>query len=274
MPIKVIYLIGLAFFIVVFFSLCYQKIEDFFIYYPDSYLDSHPADWHLDCEEVWFDAEDRTRLHGWFFPIKGDVPVILFFHGNAGNMSHRLDNVRLLLDQKIQVFIFDYRGYGKSAGKPSEAGLYLDGLAAYDFLVNIKHIPPRKIVAFGRSLGASVAIELSQKRKVKSIITESAFTSTKGMAKTMLLFKAFASLFPEHFDNLGKIPGVNVPKLIIHGENDKIVPFSMGQKLFQAAPHPKYFFPIKGAGHNDTYLSGGKKYFEAFAAFARDSRLQ
>jgi hypothetical protein len=176
------------------------------------------------------------------------------------------------LDQNLQVFIFDYRGYGKSNGRPSEVGLYRDGLAAYDFLVNIKHIPSERIVLFGRSLGASPAIEISLKRNVRSIIIESAFTSTKEMAKTMFLFKIFSFLLPPNYNNLEKISQVTVPKLIIHGENDKIVPFPMGQKLFEAAPQPKYFFPIRTAGHNDTYLFGGGAYFETLATFAKNSR--
>ncbi len=273
MPIKGIYLVCLLLFVVFLFYLYYPKIESFFIYYPDSSFDTFPADWHLNYDEVYFDTEDDTRLHGWFFPLKGDTPVILFCHGNAGNISHRLENISLLLDQNLQVFIFDYRGYGKSNGRPSEAGLYRDGLAAYDFLLKIKHIPPERIVLFGRSLGASAAIEISLKRDVRSIIIESAFTSTKEMAKTMFLFNVFAFLLPPNYNNLEKIAQVSVPKLIIHGENDKIVPFSMGQKLFDAASQPKYFFPIRRAGHNDTYVFGGGAYFETLAAFVRDSRM-
>lgn len=273
MPIRGIYIICLILFGVGLFCLYYQKVEAFFIYYPDSSLDTVPSDWQLNCEEVWFDTEDGEKLHGWFFPLKGEEPVILFCHGNAGNMSHRLDNVRLLLEQKVQVFIFDYRGYGESTGKPSEAGLYLDGQAAYDLLTNVKYISPEKIVPFGRSLGAAVAIDLSLKRQIKSLIIESAFTSTKEMAKTMFLFKGFAFLFPAHFNNLEKISQIPVPILIFHGEKDEIVPFSMGKKLFQAAHQPKYFFPIKRAGHNDTYFLGGKAYFETFSTFARDSEI-
>jgi fermentation-respiration switch protein FrsA (DUF1100 family) len=253
------------------FCLFYQKIEAFFIYYPETSLDTVPEDWKLHCEEAWFETEDGEKLHGWFFPLEGDAPIILFCHGNAGNMSHRIDNVRLLLEQNLQVFIFDYRGYGKSTGKPSEEGLYLDGLAAYDYLTRLKHIPPKKIVPFGRSLGAAVAIDLSLKRKIRSLIIESAFTSTKEMAKTIVLFKLFAFIFPAHYNNLEKISQISVPKLIFHGEKDKIVPFSMGKKLFQAAQEPKYFYPIRKAGHNDTYLFGGKTYFETLAAFVRES---
>ncbi|TET92887.1 MAG: alpha/beta hydrolase [Desulfobacteraceae bacterium] len=255
------------------FCFFYPQVENFFIFYPQASFDAVPSDWRLSCEDVYFDTEDKKKLHGWYFPLKGNAPLLLFCHGNAGNISHRLENVKLLLDQQLQVFIFDYRGYGKSGGKPSEKGLYLDGLAAYDFIVNRKGISPHKIVPFGRSLGASVAIEIFLRREVKSLILESAFTSTKGMAKTLFPFMLFSPLLPAHYNNLKKITRVNVPKLIIHGEDDEIVPFSMGQKLYQTAKAPKYFCPIKGAGHNDTYVVGGNEYFETLATFVRDSSI-
>ncbi len=255
------------------FCVFYPQVENFFVFYPQASFDAVPSDWRLSCEDVYFDTEDNKRLHGWFFPLEGDAPVILFCHGNAGNISHRLENVKFLLDQQLQVFIFDYRGYGKSSGRPSEKGLYLDGLGAYDFLANQKHILPEKIIPFGRSLGASVAIEISLRREVKSLILESAFTSTKGMAKTLFPFMLLSPLLPAHYNNLEKITQVNVPKLFVHGEDDEIVSFSMGQKLYQAAKAPKYFFPIKGAGHNDTYLVGGNIYFETLATFVRDSSI-
>jgi fermentation-respiration switch protein FrsA (DUF1100 family) len=256
-----------------FFYFFYPQVENFFVFYPQSSFDSIPDDWGLLHEEVTFDTEDNKRLHGWFFPLQGDAPVILFCHGNAGNISHRLENVKLLLDQQLQVFIFDYRGYGKSNGRPSERGLYRDGLAAYDFLANRKSIPPDRILLFGRSLGASVAIEITLRREVKSLIVESAFTSTKGMAKTLFPFMLLSPFLPAHYNNLEKIARVNVPKLFVHGEDDEIVSFSMGQKLYQAAKAPKFFFPIKAAGHNDTYIVGGNEYFKTLAAFARDSRV-
>jgi fermentation-respiration switch protein FrsA (DUF1100 family) len=255
------------------FCVFYPQVENFFIFYPQASFDAVPSDWRLSCEDVYFDTEDKKRLHGWFFPLKRNVPVLLFCHGNAGNISHRLENVKLLLDQQLQVFIFDYRGYGKNGGKPSEKGLYLDGLSAYDFLAKQKHILPEKIIPFGRSLGASVAIEISLRREVNSLILESAFTSTKEMAKTMFLFGLFSPLLPAHYNNLKKITRVNVPKLIIHGEDDEIVPFKMGEQLYNTAQSPKYFFPIIGAGHNDTCVVGGNKYFEILSAFVKDSRI-
>lgn len=251
----------------------YPHVENFLVFYPQAQWDAMPSDWRLNYEDITFDTEDGKKLHGWFFPTNPASPLMLFCHGNAGNISHRLDNVRLLLDQGFQVFIFDYRGYGNSEGRPSEAGIYRDGVAAYDFLVSIKQIPPDRIIPFGRSLGASVAIEISLRRKVKSLIVESGFTSTRAMAKGMFPFTFFSFLLPLHYNNLEKIAKVNVPKLFIHGVEDEIVPFSMGKRLFEAASAPKYFYPIRGAGHNDTYVVGGREYFETLAAFSRDSNL-
>jgi fermentation-respiration switch protein FrsA (DUF1100 family) len=267
MPIKGIYLLLLVIVALLCLWRFYPHIENLFIFFPDARFEALPADLGLASEDCFFESEDGVLLHGWFFPLRGPAPTLLFCHGNAGNISHRLENVKRLLERQIQVFIFDYRGYGKSAGRPSEAGLYLDGLAAYDFLVDRKRIPPSRIVPFGRSLGAAVALEIGLQREVRALILESAFTSTKGMARAIPLFMPFSPLVPAHYDNLAKIGRISVPKLLIHGDADEIVPFSMGAKLYDAAPDPKRFFPIRGAGHNDTYLRGGRKYFETFSEF-------
>jgi fermentation-respiration switch protein FrsA (DUF1100 family) len=253
--------------------LFYPKIESFFVFFPERAFDFTPSDLHLNYEEVYFHTDDGKKLHGWFFPQQGEFPVILFCHGNAGNISHRLDNVQHLLKQNLQVFIFDYRGYGKSSGRPSEKGLYQDGLAAYNHLIEERHLRPGQIVIFGRSLGAAVAIEVGLQKEVRSVIIESAFTSTKDMARTIWLFSLFSYLMPANFDNQKKIAGLDVPKLFIHSEGDEIVPFSMGQKLFETAMAPKYFLPLRGAGHNDTYVVGGDKYFRTIATFAKEGRI-
>ncbi len=273
MPINGIYLICLILLIGAAFYVFYPKIEGFFVFYPEKSFDRTPDELNLHYKEVYFHTEDGKRLHGWFFPLKEEFPVILFCHGNAGNISHRLENIRPLLDQGLQVFIFDYRGYGRSSGMPSERGLYLDGLAAYDYLITREHIPPNKIIPFGRSLGATVAIEISQKREVRSIIIESAFTSIKEMARGIALFHLFSFFLPAHYNNLKKIGYVTIPKLIIHGEEDEIVSFSMGERLFEAAKAPKYFFPVQDAGHNDTFIVGGRRYFETILRFAYHSKI-
>ena len=224
----------------------------------------------LHHESIFFDAADGTKLHGWFFPLSGKSPVILFCHGNAGNISHRLHNIQELLKKGFQVFIFDYRGFGKSNGSPSREGVYLDGLAAYDYLRNRLGIPPNRIILFGRSLGAAVATEIAAKRKVNRLILESAFTSTKAMARTMPLFALLSPFLPAHYNNLKKIEHITIPKLIIHGNRDEIIPFTMGEQLFEAGPEPKAFYAIEGAGHNDTWVIGGKKYFETLKQFIRN----
>ena len=255
------------------FYLFYPRIENFFVFFPEKTLALTPEDLHLDYEEIHLSTEDGMRLHGWLFPLEGESPIILFCHGNAGNISHRLENIRLLLDHGLQVFIFDYRGYGKSTGTPSETGLYVDGLAAYEYLVEERGIPPNQIVLFGRSLGAAVATDIALKKKAGSLIIETAFTSTRDMAKTMGLFALISYFLPPHYNTLEKIPRADIPKLIIHGERDEIVPFSMGQRLFEAAKIPKYFYPLKQAGHNDTYVKGGEEYFRIIAAFAMNGKI-
>lgn len=262
-----LFMSGMAFYIF------YSRIENFFVFFPDRTHDFTPERFGLTYRDVFFETGDGKRLHGWFFPSPGNPPVILFCHGNAGNISHRLENVRLLVDRGLQVFIFDYRGYGKSTGRPSEAGIYKDGLGAYDYLVKKAGIPPGRIIAFGRSLGAAVAIEVALGREVKSLVMESAFTSTKDMAKTMFPFNVLSPLLPAHYGNLSKISYLDIPKLFFHGREDGIVPFFMGRELFAAANPPKFFYALDGAGHNDTYIVGGINYFDALELFVRTGSI-
>ena len=273
MPIHWAYLVVLVLILVTFFFLFYPRVESFFIYFPQSHFDFSPEEFRLQYKEVFFSTEDGKRLHGWFFPAEKHSPVILHFHGNAGNISHRLDLVQPFLRKELSVFLVDYRGFGKSSGRPSETGLYQDGLAAWSYLVETERIAPERIVLHGHSIGAAVAIEVALQKKVGSLVIESAFTSTKEMAKTMTLFALLSPMFPSHYNNLEKIPRVSAPKLIVHGQRDEIVPFAMGLRLFEAAPDPKFFYPVKDAGHNDVFIVGGEKYFEVFAEFARKGKI-
>ena len=273
MPIQWPYIIALVLVIFVCFKVFYPKIENFFIFFPQTSFDFHPQDLRLEYRDIYFQTQDGKKLHGWFFPLKNDSPVILFCHGNAGNISHRLDNIKRLLEKNLQVFIFDFRGYGKSTGRPSEKGLYLDGLAAYDYLVKKEKVSPERIILFGRSLGAAVALNIATQKSAKSIIMESAFTSTKDMAKTIILFRLFSWAIPANYNNMAKISRINIPLLIIHGDHDEIVPFHMGQTLFESAKDPKYFLKLTGARHNDTYEVGGENYFRTFAKFIKDGSI-
>lgn len=263
LPILIIFILAVIIF--------YQQLENSIIFYPDKALDDRPSNWDLSYKDIQFLTPDGQKLHGWFFPVSGKSPVLLFCHGNAGNISHRIENIKFLVKRDISVFIFDYRGYGQSSGRPSEKGIYIDGIAAYDYLTEIEKISPDRIVIFGRSIGGAVAIEVALQRKVRCLIIESTFTSTKDMAKTIFPFFIFSPFLPHHYNNILKIAGVTIPKLIIHGEDDNIVPFSMGNKLFAQATEPKLFLPIHRAGHNDTYVVGGGDYFEAIVNFILSS---
>jgi fermentation-respiration switch protein FrsA (DUF1100 family) len=242
------------------------------IFVPDSELVWTPAEFGLEYEDVEFSTADGIRLHGWYVP--GTRPeTLLWFHGNAGNISHRLDNLRLLHDQVgMAIFLFDYRGYGHSGGQPSERGLYEDARAALQHLVNSRGLSGEKLVYFGRSLGSAVAIDLATEAPPRALILETPFVSVRAMARN--LFGPLAVVAPSSFDNLSKIPRLKCPKLFIHGDSDSLVPYVQGRQLFEAAPPPKAFYTIRGADHNDTYVVGGPTYFRRIREFIERLRGQ
>lgn len=243
---------------------CRESLERGFIYYPVRELVGDPSSVRLAFRDLAFEAKDGTRLHGWLVP--GPTPTtLLWCHGNAGNISHRLENIRLFVDQLgVGVFIFDYRGYGKSAGVPTEAGLVSDALAAREALIRAG-VAPERIVYFGRSLGAAVAIDLALAHPPRALILESPFLSVKAMANRTLPGSGY--LFRTRWDSAPKIPGVRAPLMILHGDADEIVPYAHGRALFDAAPEPKTFYAIRGAHHNDTYIAGGPEYWSAWRRF-------
>ncbi|MBI3988988.1 MAG: alpha/beta hydrolase [candidate division NC10 bacterium] len=241
-------------------------MEKRLIFYPHKTIIATPADEGLAYDDVSFKTSDGVVLNGWFVPGKPGSATLLWFHGNAGNISHRVENITLLHNLLgIHVFIFDYRGYGRSEGKVSEKGTYRDAEAAYTYLRSRKDLDPSKIVFFGRSLGAAVAVEMALRAQCAGLILESPFTSIREIANHVFPLVGF--LFRTRYDSLSKIKRIRVPLLILHGDQDEIVPFSMGRRLFEAANEPKEFYRIKGADHNDTYLVGGIAYFEALGRF-------
>ena len=267
----VVVILGICFFIGM------RRLERNILYYPAKFpegdWDTSVFPWHI--EECWFETEDHVRLHGWFAHAVIDesgqpasqLPTVLFCHGNAGNITHRLANVAYLTQLGINVFIFDYRGYGKSQGAPGEEGLYRDAVAAYEYLLSRKDIDHTRIVLFGRSLGGAVAVELATKKPCDKLILESTFTSVKEMTKAMFGNWPVHYLVKSQFNSLAKIGGIHVPILCFHGTQDSIVPLELGQRLFAAANEPKVFYAIEGADHNDTYDIGGREYFERFSQF-------
>jgi uncharacterized protein len=236
------------------------------IFYPEAELAGTPANLGLSYQDAAFPAQDGVRLHGWYVPGRR-AETLLWFHGNAGNISHRLDNLRLLHEAVgVGVLLFDYRGYGRSEGSPSETGLYDDARGALAYLRGRKDVDATRLVYFGRSLGGAVALDLALEHPPYRLILESPFASIRAMARA--IFPApLALLAPAGFDNLSKIGRVRSPLLIIHGNHDDVVPYEQGRQLFAAAPEPKSFYEIRNAGHNDTYLVGGTEYFDRIREF-------
>lgn len=239
-----------------------------FLYFPTSRWVTTPANLGLEAEEVFLSPESGVRLHAWFFPRSEPLATLLFCHGNAGNASHRLENVARLLQIGFQVLLFDYRGYGHSSGQPSEQGLYRDAATAWKHLAERAETADAPRIIFGRSLGGAVAIDLATRAEADALIVESTFTSAHTMAR--LLFPFPLPSLPVEYDSLSKIGRLNTPLLVLHGERDELIPFAEGRALFQAASEPKSWYPIPGAGHNDTYLVGGDAYFHRLATFAAD----
>ena len=243
--------------------------EEKLIYFPYKYPEGNwrPETYGLKAEDCFFTTSDGVNLHGWFFRSDAPKGTLLWCHGNAGNITHRLDNIRKLLPLGIDVFIFDYRGYGKSDGKPSEQGVYKDALAAYDFLTKEKHVPPDSIIIFGRSLGAAVAVDLASRRRCRGLVLESSFPSARAMAKEMFPIVPVHLFVRSRFDAESKINEIHVPVLFMHGTVDRTVPLHLGRKLFEKANEPKSFYEIVGADHNDTYIVGDDEYFRHWKTF-------
>ena len=211
---------------------------------------------------------DGVELHGWFVPGTSDLTWV-WFHGNAGNISHRVDNlVEVHKRLGVAVFIFDYRGYGRSQGTPSEKGTYLDAEAAMAYLGSRGDVNQNGLVLFGRSLGSAVAVEVVKVHAVYALIIESPLTSVQRLAGRMYpLFPGIGRLITTKYDTLSKVRGIRTPFMVLHGDRDEIVPFDMGEEIFAAANTPKRFYTIEGAGHNDTYVVGGVEYFDALKIF-------
>ena len=239
------------------------------IYFPSRVLDLEPEDLGLEHEEVFLAADDGVRIHAWLLPVAGARRLVLVCHGNAGNVSHRLDRARQMQRRLgVSVLLFDYRGYGRSEGSPDEEGTYRDARAAYRYAVETKGIRPEAIVLFGESLGAAVAAQLALETPARALVLESAFTSIPDMARAAYPFlPPVGPLIRTRYATVAKARRLTLPLLMLHGERDDIVPLAQGRRVFEAAGGPKRFVTIAGAGHNDTYLVGGDAYWDAFAAF-------
>ncbi len=242
-------------------------LEPLLTYHPVPFAGHTPAEAGLDYRDVRLRTADGETLHGWWIPAaRSDLPVLLFFHGNAGNREHRLHNLAGLHAAGISVLIFDYRGYGGSTGRPSEAGLIRDGEAAFDWLR--AEVGDRPIVIFGRSLGGAVAARVALSRPPAGLILESTFTRAPDMAGRVLPLPGVRYLVRSRFDALAAVQTLRMPLLLIHGERDEIVPFAMGRRLLEAAVAlDKTFHAVPGAHHNNTYVAAGPAYWQWLRGF-------
>ncbi|HEX9627963.1 MAG TPA: alpha/beta hydrolase [Acidiferrobacterales bacterium] len=247
------------------------------IFFPTRALAATPADWGLAYQDVELTAADGVALHGWYLPRAGARRVLLFFHGNAGNISHRRESIEIFHRLGLDVFIIDYRGYGRSAGRPGEAGLYRDADAAWKYLTTERGVREADIVVFGRSLGGAVAAELASRTRPGTLILESTFPSARAAARSVFPLLARLIVLRFGFDTAAHLQTVSCPVLVLHSPDDEIMPFALGERVFQAARAPKDFVRLRG-DHNSGFLASQPEYTRALAGFlarhagAQDSR--
>lgn len=236
------------------------------LYMPMREIEMTPAAAGLDFEDVRFQASDGTPLHGWYVPCVNARATILFCHGNAGNISHRLDSLLIFNRLGLNVFIFDYRGYGMSGGKPSERGTEMDARAAWQWLRSVRGCDPERLIVFGRSLGGAVAAGLACERPCAAVILESAFISYADMGRVHYPWLPVGLIARYRYATREKARRLSVPVLIVHSPDDEIVPFGHGRAIYDACPEPRSFLEI-GGGHNEGFLLSGQAYLQGLERF-------
>jgi fermentation-respiration switch protein FrsA (DUF1100 family) len=245
-----------------------MPFEDRFVFFPTRELVTTPAAVGLAFEDVRFGPDGR--LHGWFVPGTGPT-TLLWLHGNAGNISYRVELLRRIRDGLgVSVFIFDYQGYGRSAGRPSERATYQDARAALAYLRSRGDLDERRIVYYGKSLGAAIATELAVEEPPYRLVVQSGFTSILDMARLHYPFLPLGGLLRTRYPSLERIGQVRVPVLVVHGDRDDVAPLAHGRRLYEAAAEPKRFLVVEGAGHNDVATVGGQRYLHALRELIAD----
>jgi hypothetical protein len=252
--------LGLALYLYLF-----QARHLYFPNLPSRLVAATPADVGLEFETVTLSTADGETVTGWFVPAPHARGTLLYLHGNAGNVGHRLDGIAMFHQLGLDTLIIDYRGYGASSGKPSEAGTYQDALAAWNHLTRHKRLAPERIVLFGESLGGSVAAWLAARYEPAGLITYASFTSVPDIARELYpIFPAW--LVRYRYDTAAALARVKRPVLVIHSRDDEIVPFGHGQALFAAAAGPKHLVALHG-GHNDAVQVSRERYEREISAF-------
>ena len=233
------------------------------IFFPEKTFYEKPEDYHFSYEDVQIRVEDKIVLHAWYLKAPVEKGVLLFFHGNAGNISSRLFKVKGWIRRGFSVLLIDYRGYGKSTGKIEHGeDILKDAEAAWDWLRNQKNIPVSKIILYGESLGTHPAIRLGNQEKAGGVILEAPFTSFFDLANLHYPLVPKELIREFEFPNDQYIGGLKAPLFILHGTQDEICPYSMAGELFEKAPEPKAFFSIPGGTHNDLPIRAGEDFWE------------
>src|SRR5579862_8407771 len=230
-----------------------RLLERKLIFFPPRYPAGFPPahTYESDVVEVWLKTVDGVKINAFYHEHPESKQVILWLHGNAENIGYGLNHLRTLAKLGVNILAVDYRGYGKSEGKPDETGVYRDADAAYDYLVNERHFAAPDIFVYGHSLGGAVAINMASRRPCGGLVVQSSFTNARAMTRRIFALPLIEYLEKSHFDSEETIRNVHAPILVAHGTRDDVVPFAMGQRIFAAAPEPKRFYPIEGAGHNN-----------------------
>lgn len=247
-----------------------RMFESRLIFFPN-YPGRLDGDWHpraLPVQDVWLTASDGIKLHAWWIPHDNAKFTFLAFHGNASNMANRAPIYEFLRSTPANVFALEYRGYGHSEGKPGEAGVYRDAEAAYEYLVNTKGIDRKAIISFGQSLGAAVAAHLAARRQVAGVVLEAPFPSASRIARKVFWFLPGVSLLAHgQFDTQAWLKEIHAPILIVHCDQDPVIPFQFGQEVYDAALPPKNFLQIKGYCHEESSLIAPTQYRTALQEF-------
>jgi fermentation-respiration switch protein FrsA (DUF1100 family) len=237
------------------------------MYYPTREIVRTPAAAGLPFEDVALATPDGETLHGWWVPSgRTEAPVVLFFHGNGGNVSHRLEKLAVFRSLGADTLIIDYRGYGRSTGTPSEHGMYSDARAAYEWLTETRRVAPDRIVVYGESLGCAVGVHLAAEARTGGVVVESGFTSVPDIAQKRLPFLPVQWVLKHRFDTLDKVPRIDAPLLILHSREDELFEMSHPERLLAAARPPKRLVELQG-GHNDAFLVSADAYHDALAKF-------
>jgi fermentation-respiration switch protein FrsA (DUF1100 family) len=233
---------------------------------PSRAIGANPSRIGLDYQSVTLTAEDGISLDGWFLPHHAPRATLLFFHGNAGNISHRLDSLKLFHELGLAVLIIDYRGYGRSGGRPGEAGIYRDAEAAWRYLIEIRKIPPREILLHGRSFGGAVAGYLAAQHQALGLVLESTFTSAPDLAAERYPWLPVRRLIRFDYDTRSRLQAIHMPVMVIHSRQDDLIPYAHGQTLYDTARPPKRFLALNGS-HNHGIRSNAGRYRQALDAF-------